>query len=154
MDEADFRLSLERSIVRHSEDCARRGIWTEAASLQASRDESVELLPQGRETPDMHFAHVVDEKANVRVGETWYLAKERGGKTQFYVAWLWIDPEHRRKGYASQLLQVLADEAVQSGADRMELAVVFDNPGAQALYAKMGFRTVSYRMMKPVERGG
>ena len=67
------------------------------------------------------------------------MAEEQGGKVRFWVEWLTIDPEHRRKGFASEALEALAKEARERGAERMGLFVFTDNPGAMALYEKLGF---------------
>ncbi len=152
MSEADFRDSTQRSIPRHAADYVRRGLWAEEGSLEASRREFAELLPQGRETPDRHFANLVDPESGQRVGETWYLVQQRAGKVRFWIDWIWVDPNHRRKGYARAALLLLEEEARRKGADRLGLSVWFDNPGAIALYQKLGYAPASMWMMKPLDR--
>lgn len=152
MSEEDFQESIRRSIPRHAADYVRRGLWAGDASLERSEKEFAQLFPNGRETPDRHFANVFDAENNVRVGETWYLAQEQGGKLRFWVDWIWIDPQHRREGYASATLRLLEVEAERLGADRVGLSVWFDNPGAIALYSKLGYAPASMWMMKSLVR--
>lgn len=92
MTEEDFRASREREIPRHAAEQVREGLWTQESALEASRSDFDQLLPQGRETPNRHFSNIIDEKSNTRVGETWYLVAEKGGKTHFWIDWIWVEP--------------------------------------------------------------
>jgi ribosomal protein S18 acetylase RimI-like enzyme len=47
----------------------------------------------------------------------------------------------RRRGYALAILKALSNWAHTHGAEHMYLQVMENNPGAQALYRKMGFET-------------
>jgi ribosomal protein S18 acetylase RimI-like enzyme len=152
MTEEDFQESLERSIQRHATEYARRGLWTEDAALEASRLGFALLLPQGRATPHRRFCNVIEETLGSRVGETWYTVEEKGGKVQFWMDWILIDPPHRRRGHATRVLGLLEEEALRLGADRTGLSVWVDNPGAVALYAKLGYVATNMRMMKPIGR--
>ncbi|MCI4364283.1 MAG: GNAT family N-acetyltransferase [Thermoplasmata archaeon] len=140
--------SVERGIPRHAANAVRRGHWTEAQALEESRREFAARLPQGINTPGKSFCMVVEEEARVTVGETWFIVNEEGGKTHFWVDWLWIDLPHRRKGYASLVLAELAERARRLGADRIELSVYVDNPGAAALYAKIGYVPLDTHLVK------
>lgn len=150
MSEEDFQDSVRRSIHRHAADYVRRGLWTEEESLDASREATAELLPEGRETPDRYFANVIDSESGQRVGETWYLVQLRGGKTRFWIDWIWIDLERRRRGYATAVLLRLEEYARKQGADMVGLVVWTDNPGAIALYSKVGYTPTYMGMMKAV----
>ncbi|MCI4351390.1 MAG: GNAT family N-acetyltransferase [Thermoplasmata archaeon] len=156
MSEREFESSLERAVPRHAAECVRRGLWTESAAVEASRLEFAQLLPQGIRTPHRHFCTAIDAASGAPVGETWYFVQEKGGKTQFWIDWIWIDPRHRRQGHASRVLEHLAEIARVRGADRIGLSVVSDNPGAIALYAKLGyepFRTQLVKLLTPTPSG-
>ena len=148
MSEEDFQKSLARDIPRYAEELVRRGLATEDHALEASRTDFTQFLPNGRETPHHHLSNAVDDAVGARVGEAWYTVQERGGKTQFWIDWVWIEPKHRRQGYATQTLRSLEEEARRAGADRTGLSVWTDNPGAMALYSKLGYTTVHMRMSK------
>ncbi len=107
-------------------------------------------MPNGRETPHHNLSNAVDDAIGARVGEAWYTVQERAGKTQFWIDWVWIEPKHRRQGYATQILRRMEEEARRAGADRIGLSVWTDNPGAMALYSKLGYTTVHMRMSKPL----
>ena len=151
MTEDEYREALERAVPRHAANSVRRGQWTEAASLAASRRDYETFHPQGLHTPNRTFVKVINEDDGKRVGEAWYITEEQGGKLRFWVDWIQIDPEYRRRGYATQALEELAREAVRRGADQMGLYVFADNPGAISLYTKLGFATLSLAMVRPLK---
>ncbi len=148
MSEADFDASRDRAIPRHAADQVRRGLWTEEESLEASRVEFAQLLPQGSATPHFHFCNVVDESTKSVLGETWYSVRAMGGKVQFWIDWIWIEPRYRRRGYATQVFRYFEKEAAKLGADRIGLHVVVENDGAIALYSQLGYQTTNLRMTK------
>ncbi len=148
MSEAEFQASRDRAIPRHAADQIRRGLWREEEAAEASRAEFTELLPQGRETPDYHFSSIVDEESGSHVGETRYSVRAKGGKTQVWIDWIWIDPQFRRRGFATQAFRRFEEEARKLGADRIGLHVFADNDGAIVLYSKLGYRTTNLRMAK------
>lgn len=151
MTEADFREYLERAALRRAERGVQRGIWSEEAAQEESRRDLAQWLPQGLQTPHHHFAHIVDERTGARVGETTYTMELKGGKTQFWIDWLWVAPEHRRRGLGTDALNLLARQAAQAGADRVHLKVFVDNPSAKALYLKLGFVETATDMAKRVD---
>lgn len=124
-----------------------RGLWTEERSLETSRTLIERLLPQGRETPGCRFYVIVSEDGT-RIGETWYSLEEEGGKKRFWVEWITIDPPYRRRGYASDALRLLQDEARGLGADSIGLNVWADNPEAIRLYSKLGYTVLNMSMSK------
>ena len=52
---------------------------------------------------------------------------------------LFIDEKHRRKGYASMLIEAFRAFARENGARQIELKVVSENQRAVALYEKLSF---------------
>lgn len=150
MNPAEFHESFERGVSRRATESVHRGVWSKEKATEAARAELNGFLPKGRESPGHHFVKVIDESNGKQVGEVWYSALEEGGKVRFWVDWLWTDPQQRRRGYATAVLQQLSHEAAKLGADRMGLNVFTDNPHAAALYTKLGFTTTLMGMSKPV----
>lgn len=60
-----------------------------------------------------------------------------------HVAELVVDPDHRRAGHASALLDAVSD--LLADRDEVTLAVAPDNDGAQAFYRAYGFDEVERR---------
>jgi ribosomal-protein-alanine N-acetyltransferase len=56
-----------------------------------------------------------------------------------------VDPNHRGKRYGETMLLFLVEDAIQRGAAWMTLEVRESNTGAQQLYRKYGFTTVTTR---------
>jgi RimJ/RimL family protein N-acetyltransferase len=146
----EFRASVERAIPRRAANNVRWGVWSEAGALEASRLEFADRLQTGPEDPGHHYCKVLTPSEPSAIGETWYLTRLEGGKPQFWVDWLWIEPPFRRRGFASQVLGELCDRASGLGGDRIGLSVYSDNPGAIALYAKLGFAPIDTHLSKPL----
>ena len=153
MTEADFAGFLERSIPRRAARYASRGVWAEAHAEETSRELYAEYLPQGVSTPGHHLCHLLVEPGGDRVGEVWYTSRNEGGLVQFWIEWIWIEPEHRRRGLATEALRLLEDEARRRGALRVGLEVWLDNPGALELYRRLGYSAVRMSMVKPLSPG-
>lgn len=62
-----------------------------------------------------------------------------------HVTTIAVDPHHRGRGYGEVLLLHLIEEAIERNAAWMTLEVRESNVGAQQLYRKYGFTTVTTR---------
>lgn len=153
MSESDFREALERAVERRAARNVRRGWWTEAGAAGAARAELSSQFSNGLATPDYRFLKVVDTARGGPVGEVWLVVDRKGGKTHVWVDWIAIDPEFQRRGYATEALRLVEGIAVREGAERIGLHVVLDNPGALALYGKLGFRPYAQELVKPLDPG-
>ena len=56
-----------------------------------------------------------------------------------YIAELYVQPEHRRRGLGLALMNAALDAARAQGADYVEVATSEDDTGARALYERLGF---------------
>jgi len=56
-----------------------------------------------------------------------------------------VEPEHRRRGVARDLLRAGLAQAAHAGAEEAFLEVAADNPGALALYRAEGFEQAGHR---------
>jgi len=152
MTEQEFGAYLERAVKRRAERYVSRGFWREEVAVETARRDLAEWLPQGLRTPHHRFVQIVDERTGSRLGEACYTIEERGGKTQFWLDWITIDPEHRQEGHATEALQEIAEEAARAGADRVNLKVFADNPGAKALYVRLGYVEMATDMVLLLHR--
>jgi len=111
-----------------------------------------ELKPGDLETVDRHLPlNRLDQQ--VREGSTYLVAWEGDQPVgHAHVAWdgthlglpeiqdVYVPPEWRRRGIASQLTHAAEEEARRRGCERMSLSVSQeDNPAAARLYAKLGY---------------
>jgi len=139
---------LESSIPEYAQDWVRSGRWKPEDALERSREEHAQLLPQGVETPDQYLRTVWEEAGGERVGEVWYGLQRQEGWDQLFLYWIGIRPEHRRRGYAADVLREVESEARRLGAVRLGLHVFAENAGARALYERIGFVTTNLLMAK------
>lgn len=64
---------------------------------------------------------------------------------EFYLDSAGVDPSMRSKGIGSMLFKSMLEKAASSGFRTAGLIVDEDKPKAEALYERLGFRTVGYR---------
>jgi ribosomal protein S18 acetylase RimI-like enzyme len=64
----------------------------------------------------------------------------RIGKDEYYVSNVAVYPQFRGRGIGSLLIDRAREEAVRAGASVVVLDVETDNPAAQRLYERLGFR--------------
>jgi ribosomal protein S18 acetylase RimI-like enzyme len=69
---------------------------------------------------------------------------------QGFVAYMAVDPEHRRAGVAAALLAAAEDEARRRGLPYMALMVTEENEAARRLYRRSGYRTERRLLCKPL----
>ena len=61
------------------------------------------------------------------------------GRLSAYVVTLDIDPKHRRRGLAGQIMECIERQASDAGCDAMVLHVSVENDGAIAFYESKGY---------------
>ncbi|MGO1173531.1 MAG: ribosomal protein S18-alanine N-acetyltransferase [Actinomycetaceae bacterium] len=66
-----------------------------------------------------------------------------GDQTQ--VMTIGVDPDHRRRGLATRLLDELLDRARAAGSSSVVLEVRADDDGARSLYERRGFEAIGIR---------
>lgn len=147
----EYAAWVEASVPAYAEDKVASGQWPQAESLELSRKEHDELLPQGLATPENHFFTIVDGEG-APVGSLWIAAQSRAGARIAYVYDVGIRPERQREGHAYRAFVALEDEARRLGLGGIGLHVFGHNIGARALYAKLGFEPTNLHLFKPLAR--
>lgn len=66
-----------------------------------------------------------------------------------FISSLWVDPEHRRHGIATLLLQAATDRALARGAIAVSLWVLDGNKAARQFYEALGFVHTGQRQPAP-----
>ena len=107
-----------------------------------------DLLAQLEQEEPLSLAEELDKAAERvrRIGAA--IAKDDARDRNIHIAELQriaVDPEHRRSGLASALLQSVVAAAVAGGADRLLLEVREGNDGAIAFYAAREFSEIDRR---------
>ena len=140
---------LLQTVPAYAADKVASGQWSEEASLELSKKEFEELLPQGLDSPDNHLFTIVDSRS-APVGVLWFAVKTRFNARIAYVFDVSVWPERQREGHAFRAFHALEDEVRQLGLSGIALHVFGHNMGAQALYAKLGFHPTNISLFKPV----
>lgn len=149
MPAAAFAAYREASIAGYAEENVASGRWPPASALEQSRQEFDRLLPQGVSTPRHHIFEICrGSPDDTVVGCLWLAETLHGGQAQGYVYDVVIHPEHRRRGYAQAAFTALEPVALELGLRGIGLHVFAHNPGAQALYAKLGYLVTGVNMLK------
>lgn len=148
MSAARFQDFMRDSSASYASEKVVAGQWAEATALALAQAEFARLLPQGLATPDHFLFDIVAPAEGRTVGHLWVAVEERGGTRAAYVYDLAVHHEHRRQGHAKRAFTELDAWARAQGLYRIDLHVFGHNPGAQALYAALGYRVTSVTMAK------
>lgn len=151
MTDGEFAEFMEREVPGYAEENVRAGRWTSTESMERSREEFRRLLPQGRGTPNHFLFTIRTQPDHTPVGSLWLSLTSPGIA---FVYDLVVAPEHRRHGYATAAMRAAERVAVEHGANRIGLNVFGHNPGARALYVRLGYVTMAEQMTKPLASEG
>jgi ribosomal protein S18 acetylase RimI-like enzyme len=148
MSEAEYAAFLADVVPAYAADKVLSGQWSQAESLDLSRQTFAELLPQGLATAENYLFSILDEAGEVRVGRIWMGVQERAGRRIACVNDLSIELEHRRQGHATRALLALEEHVRALGLSDIGLHVFGHNVAAQALYAKLGYAPTNINLFK------
>jgi ribosomal protein S18 acetylase RimI-like enzyme len=140
-DYQDWRLII---VPEYAQEKVISGAWTEAESLQKSKNELAAQLPIGLATPEHWLFTLHLTPGTGRVGFLWFARHENTA----YLYDLYIAPEFRRQGHGRQAMQLFETAAKERGFTSMALHVFGDNPGARDLYLSAGYRITDWNMRK------
>lgn len=144
MQQEDFEPYLERGIREYADDHVRNGNWTTEESLERSRKEFQELLPDGVNSRDQFLYSIVDEENNNQIGLLWVQIKDQKAFIYDFI----VDESFRGKGYGKQALHAMDEILKSMNVESVSLHVFGDNVTAQELYKKMGFEVTGMHMKK------
>lgn len=151
MTDGEYAAFLAQQIPDYAESNVRAGRWTEAEALERAREDFQRLLPDGPKTPNHFLFTIHTEPGDTPVGDLWLAMTS---PSIAFVYDLAVAPEHRRRGYAMGAMKAAEQVAIAHGANRIGLNVFGHNPGARALYVRLGYTTMAEQMTKPLGREG
>lgn len=126
---------------------ARNSGTTLEEERAASAQQIAELLPNGLHTPNHYFWRAINE-AGESVGTLWVHVEP--DKARAFIYDIAMDADQRGKGYGGATLAAMEAALRPLGVTNIGLNVFGDNPGAQHLYAKMGYQVVATNMRKTI----
>ena len=98
------------------------------------------ILPHGLQTENNFPMAIVEENSGETVGFICVLHKGENDNKMSYIYNLSICEAKRRKGYATESLKLVENEAVEAACLVSILFVKDSNKGARALYHKCGYQ--------------
>ncbi|WP_226789983.1 GNAT family N-acetyltransferase [Rahnella sikkimica] len=134
----------------YAEENVTAGLWLPDTALERARSATQNALPQGVETPDHYLYEIRQEEHGETVGYLWFANTERYGVRSAFVYELTVYPQFRRQGHAVAAFRLMEERLRELGSVAIELNVFASNPGAQALYASLGYVTTKMNMRKPL----
>jgi ribosomal protein S18 acetylase RimI-like enzyme len=143
MSQPEFDLFLERSIPEYAEDKVRAGNWTEAESLERSRREFEELLPQGLNTSD-NFLYTLYNDDKEAAGMIWIKVDQ----TSAFIYEVYIEEKFRGRGFGKSIMLLLEEKAREMGIKTLKLHVFGSNHVARKLYETVGYEITNVNMSK------
>ncbi len=147
MTDAEFDDFLSGNAEEYAGELVATGMSVEAAA-QRSREQMGQLVPAGQESPGMHFftAWVGD----AGVGSLWLCTLD----PMAFVYDVVVDEAQRRKGYGAAIMNAGALWSREQGHPVLGLNVFAHNPGARALYDRLGYVvTQEYRALDVPDAG-
>ncbi|MET8357992.1 GNAT family N-acetyltransferase [Micromonospora sp. NPDC005171] len=127
---------------------AHRGMSPEAA-LERSVDQIRESLPAGVATEGALLR--VGRVGDTEVGWIWVTlpgATTTAGSERAWIHNIEVHEEHRGRGYARRMIQLIEAELAQLGVPELGLNVFGTNTVAIGLYRSLGFEVTSQQMAK------
>ena len=143
----EFEAWLPRAIKEYAHEHVSTGRWSEAESMEKSREEHAKLLPHGPATPGHRMWSIVRASDHQPVGLLWIQVQDKPTPRAFIFN-IEVDSQFRRRGYAMQAMLRLEDEARAMGLGSIGLHVFGHNTAARPLYEKLGYVATNINMSK------
>lgn len=134
----------------YAEENVTAGLWQADTALERARSSTQSALPQGINTPDHFLFEIKTEEHGETAGYLWFSNVERYGIRSAFVYELTVYPQFRRQGHAATAFRLMEERLRVLDCVSIELNVFASNPGAQALYASLGYVTTKMNMRKPL----
>jgi ribosomal protein S18 acetylase RimI-like enzyme len=145
MTQPEFEAFLERTIPEYAAEHVRAGNWTESESLEKSRKEFEDLLPQGLNSEDNFLYTLYD--GDQAVGMIWMKVK-RNPSISGFIYDVYIEERFRGKGYGKRLMLLLEEKTHEMELQSLDLHVFGSNTVARKLYESIGYETTNVLMSK------
>lgn len=149
MSDADFQLYLRKAIPQYAYDQVRGGNWRSDESVARAQAEFRQTLPDGPKTEGHHLLTIFDAEGR-KVGMAWWAMNQRGHQKIAFLADFFIFGEFRHKGYETQALELLEQDARANAVSRIELQVFAHNVEDREMYKASQFTEVSVYLGKNI----
>lgn len=132
LDELDTLLQFEQNIITaerpFDDQLKEKTSYYDLAELIKSPKAEVLVV-------EINGEIIASGYAKIRDSEQWHKHEQHG-----YLGFMYVKPEHRRKGMINLILDGLKKWSKEQGIDHLFLEVYVDNIGAVKAYEKAGFK--------------
>lgn len=150
MAKSDFDHYISIAVNAYAIEKVKAGTWTKDEAYKQSEETFKKLLPNDIKTERQYLYTIIDNEKNIKVGYLWLEFSENLiGKTAFIFDFLILE-EFRGKGYGTQSMIALDDEAKKHKISKVSLHVFAHNEIAIGLYEKVGFKNTDIHMSKNI----
>ncbi|WP_422736256.1 GNAT family N-acetyltransferase [Micromonospora sp. WMMD729] len=149
MTERELARLREPLEVGYAEDLAAHRSMSPEAARERSAEQLRELLPAGAATERvlLRVARVDDAE----VGWIWVALPANADTRQAWINNIEVHPEHRGRGHARRMIQLIEAELAELGVPELGLNVFGTNTVAIGLYRSLGFEVRSQQMAKRID---
>lgn len=137
MTQDEFDKFTEWSLKNYANELIESGMEIELTPYEEAKSQFEKLLPNGLKSND-NFLFVAQNEFYEDVGVIWYQINPRNNEFGF-ICEFFIYEQHRRKGYGTQVLSAIENDARTHGIKIMVLSVFKYNTPACELYYKSGY---------------
>jgi ribosomal protein S18 acetylase RimI-like enzyme len=147
MSAEEFEKWKPANIADYAKQHTIGGRWTADEAQHKSREEFESLLPQGLATPDHRLYSIVRSTDRKATGMLW-IQIQSAPRPASFVFNIEIFKPFRRRGYGTQAMKLLEQEARSLGLENIRLHVFGHNAAARSLYEKLGYVATNIQMTK------
>lgn len=148
MSQEDYKDYLARAVKDYAHDKVKAGTWQPDEADRLSRESFQSLLPEGPNTDGEYlFSITLESKV---IGYTW-LHRGNGLKPSAFIYDLSLFEHFQKKGYGTQVMQLLYDIAKELDCVKISLHVFAHNQAAVNLYKKSGYEFTDFSMSKSIK---
>lgn len=151
MSEKEFLPFIEKSILSYAVENVKAGYWLEEDSLEKSRKEHNDLLPEGVNSSGQYLFQIEDVDTNEKVGIIWLNARTNIPRPLGFIYNIELDEAFRGRGYGKQAMLAIEEKARDLGLKSIALHVFSHNTIAKSLYEKIGYQVKSMNMTKSLD---
>jgi len=139
MTKTEYSRFLQLANQAYMADQIKAGNWSTDEAEQKMQQTIEKYLPNGFETPGHHFYNILVPDIPSPIGALWYWVREENDQPQIFIMEISIEAEYRRKGYGTQVFDILEQHAKDRDIHQIGLSVFPHNTPARNLYLKLGF---------------
>jgi ribosomal protein S18 acetylase RimI-like enzyme len=146
IDEAEFKRYIDFMIPDHASEITKNFNLTWEQALEESEMMMNDMFKDGLATEGQYLYAITNVQSNEQVGILWYSVFPEINAAYLYH--IFINENHRGKGFGTKTLEKLQDILKESGVKSIGLSVFGKNDGAYRLYKKLGYSNTRISMEK------